>query len=148
MDSYINPETKLIEQQGYWLKQSGIFRIKVLRTMFDGKMSGILTGAAGTKCQLCTATYDQIRDLELVKSGFHINRTISAAKEIFSQVNKEEYLILPRSQIFGLTHAPISDLDVVSASLLHSYTCVFRSFMLLVYHLHSRSKNGHQRVLK
>ena len=32
--------------------------------MFDGKMSGILTGAGGAKCQLCTATFDQLHDLE------------------------------------------------------------------------------------
>ena len=30
--------------------------VKVRRTMFDGKMSKILSGAGGASCQLCTVT--------------------------------------------------------------------------------------------
>ena len=56
-----------------------------IRSMFDGKMSGILSGAAGAKCQLCTVTFDQLHDLEFIRSGFPINRSISAAKEIFGR---------------------------------------------------------------
>ena len=138
MDSRINPETSIIEQEGIELEQ-GIIKFKVLRTMFDGKMSGILTGAGGAKCQLCTATAHEIHDLEMVRSGFPMNRTISAAKEIFSQVDRDEFLSLPSQKRFGLINELVSDIDVISASPLHSYTCVFRWFMILVYHLHSIS---------
>ena len=151
MDSHINPETTAIEQEGLVLER-GIVKVKVLRTMFDGKMSCILTGAGGAKCQLCTATFNQIHDLEFVKSGFPINRTISAAKEIFSQVDRDEFLSLPSQERFGLTHEPVSDIDVISASPLHSYTCVYRSyfrwFMILVYHLHSGSTKWSPTSLK
>ena len=108
--------------------------------MFDGKMSGILTGAGGAKCQLCTASHKELHDVELIRSGFPINRTITAAKEIFSDVDEEEYLSLPSKERFGLTHQPVSDINVNSASPLHSYACFFRWYMLLVYHIHSDSK--------
>ena len=37
----------------------------------------------------------------------------------------------------GITHEPVSDMNILSASPLHSYTCLFHWFMLLVYHLQS-----------
>ena len=94
MDTYINPETNLIEQEGIELPQ-GLIKVKVLKSMFDGKMLGILSGAGGAKCQLCTATFKDLHDIELVRSGFPINRTVSAAREIFCSVNKGEFLSLP-----------------------------------------------------
>ena len=36
-----------------------------------------------------------------------------------------------------MTHEALSDINILSASPLHSYTCVFHWFMLLVYHLKS-----------
>ena len=47
-------------------------------------MSGILTGAGGAKCQSRTATFAELHGIELVRSGFPINRTISAARDIFA----------------------------------------------------------------
>ena len=138
MHSYINPETAEIEQNGIELPQ-GHVKVNIVRSMFDGKMSGILTGAGGARCQLCTASFKEIHDKDMVSSGFPINRTISAAKEIFLSVEKDEFLSLPSHERFGLTHEPISDIDVIFASPLHSYTCIFRWFMTLIYHLHSGS---------
>ena len=60
--------------------------------MFDGKMSGILPGAGGEKCPLCTTTFAELHDIDLVRSGFQINRTMSAARDIFDSVDKTEYL--------------------------------------------------------
>ena len=138
METFINPETKLIEEDGIDLPQ-GLVKVKVYRSMFDGKMSGILTGAGGAKCQLCTATFTALHDIDLVRSGFPINRTISAARDIFASVDKTEYLSLPSQERFGLTHEPFSEIETIPGSPLHSYTCVFRWFMTLVYHLHSGS---------
>lgn len=83
MDTMVNPEVRSIEQEGLLLPQGNV-QVKVLRTMFDGKMSGILSGAGGANCQLCTANLAELKDIELVRSGYPINRTISSAKEIFS----------------------------------------------------------------
>ena len=73
----------------------------------------------------------------MVRAGFPINRHILDAIELFTFVDKNEYLSLPSSQRLGITHEPVSDKNMLSASPLHSYTCVFRWFMLLVYHLQS-----------
>lgn len=62
--------------------------------MFDGKMTGILSGAGGAHCQLCTDTFTEILDLQLICSCFPINRSISVAKEIFSTKEKEDFYLL------------------------------------------------------
>ena len=58
MESHINAETKIIDQEGIDLSQ-GFVNVKIHRSMFDGKMSGILSGAGRAKCQLCTATFEE-----------------------------------------------------------------------------------------
>ena len=62
MESMINSESATIEQEGLLLPQ-GIVKVIILRTMFDGKMSGILSGAGGAHCQLCTASFAELKDL-------------------------------------------------------------------------------------
>ena len=66
-------------------------------------MSGILTGSVGANCQLCIASFKEIHDIELIRCGYPINRNISAVKEIFTTVDKEEFLALPS----------LSDIDVI-----------------------------------
>ncbi|KAI6659805.1 hypothetical protein LOD99_10630 [Oopsacas minuta] len=80
MDFIINPEVTNIEKDGLELPY-GNLRVKILRTMFDGKMSAILSGVGFASCQLCTASFAEFKDLELVRSGFSINRTITSAKK-------------------------------------------------------------------
>ena len=130
MENIINPEVNSIEQDGLQLPQ-GMVQAKIIRSMLDGKMSGILSGAGGAHCQLCTANLKELKDLEIVRAGFPINRHILDAIELFTFVDKDEYLSLHSSQRLGITHEPVSDKNIFSPSPLHSYTCVF---MLLVYH--------------
>ena len=120
METIINPEVTEIERDGFSIT-GGQVKVKILRTMLDGKMSQILSGAGGANCQLCTATYVQLKDLELIRTGFPINRNISSALDIFESVDPEEFLALPSKERFGLTHQPLSDKDIISASLLHTY---------------------------
>ena len=47
LESMINDEAATIEQEGLLLHQGSV-KVIILRTMFDGKMSGILSGAGGT----------------------------------------------------------------------------------------------------
>ena len=125
---------KVIENEGFHFPQ-GTVQTKIIRSMLDSKMSGILCGAGGAHCQLCTANLDEIKDLEMVRGGFPINRNISDAIDLFNFVDKEEFLALPSIERLGITREPVSEKNIMSASPLHSYTCVFRWFMLLVYHL-------------
>ena len=106
MENIINPEVNSIEQDGL---PQGMVQAKIIRSMLDGKMSGILSGAGGAHCQLCTANLRELKDLEMVRAGFPINRQILDAKELFTFVDKDEYLSLPSSQRLGITHEPVSD---------------------------------------
>ena len=135
MDKLINPEVANIEK-GFEVTE-GLAKIQCLRTMFDGKMSAILSGAGGASCQLYTASHAELKDLELVRDGFPINRTITKALDIFDNVDTDTFLSLTSKDRFGLTHEPLSNIDIIPASPLHSYTCIFRWFRLLIYHLQS-----------
>ena len=136
MDQVINPEVTVIEHEGLAF-HDGKVQVSIMRSMFDGKMSSILSGAGGAICQLCTVKFTELKDLDFIRTGYPINRTISAARLIFDSVDAEEFFSLPSNERFGLTHEPLSNIDIMSASPLHTYTCVFRWFMLVVYHLHS-----------
>ena len=137
MDTYINPYVADMEENGMLLSQ-GLVRINLLRTMFDGKMAGIPSGAGGAHCQLCTATFKQLHDVELIREGFPINRSVTLAKELFQSVNEVEFLSLSSNDRLGLTHQPISDIDIIFSS--HSYLCIFTWFMTLVFHLQSGAR--------
>ena len=59
----------------------------------------------------------QIRPVALI--------AMKESEENVSSVDKEQFLALPSTQRFGLTHEPLSNIDVISASPLHSYeVCV------------------------
>ena len=131
----INPEVATIEQEWLLLPQ-GLINVKFYELCLIER-SGILSCAGGAHCQLCTASFTELKDFELVKSGFPMNRKISSAREIFAFVEVEDYLLLPSEQRFGLTHEPISEIDIIPTSPLHTYTCVFRRYMLLIYHIRS-----------
>ena len=72
----------------------------------------------------------------MVRAGFPINRTITA-KELFIIVDKDDYVSIPSSQRLGIAHEPILETNIMATSPLHSYTCVFRWHMLLIYHLNA-----------
>ena len=136
MDQVINPEVTVIEVKVLAF-HDGRVQVSIMRIMFDGKMSSILSGAGGASCQLCTVKFTELKDLDSIRTGYPINRTLSAARLIFDSVDAEDFFSLLSNERFGLTHEPLSNIDIMSASPLHTYTCVFRWFMLVVYHLHS-----------
>ena len=86
---------------------------------------------------VCTANRQELKKIEFVRDGFPINRHISDAKDLFSYVDKDEFLSRSHMDRLGITHEPVSDMNILSASPLHSYTCLLHWFMLLVYHLQS-----------
>ena len=111
MENIINPEVKVIENEGLHFPQ-GTVQTKIILSMLDGKMSGILSGAGGAHCQLCTANLDEIKDLEIVRGGFPIN--ISDAIDLFNFVDKDEFLALPSIERLGITHESVSDKNIMS----------------------------------
>ena len=136
MTDLINPETELMKNEGFSLGDNQQVHIDIVRSMFDGKMSAILSGAGGASCQLCTATHDELKDRELIIQGFPINRHITDAIQLFGEIeDNDSFLSLPSNERYNLTHEPTSTINILPASPLHSYTCIFRWFTLLVYHL-------------
>ncbi|KAI6661463.1 hypothetical protein LOD99_13335 [Oopsacas minuta] len=103
-------------------------------------MAGLLDGAGGASCHLCTASDEEIKSIDWVRSGFPINRLISDAWQLFDDVNEDDFLKLPSKQRLGITHKPTSDINIIAASPLHAYLCVFRWYMLLIYHLDAGHK--------
>ena len=78
-------------------------------------MSATLSGAGGASCQLYTANHTQLKDLDLMRNGFPINRFIHDAKELFNDVSShEQFLKLDSKSRYG--HPPISEKDILPAS--------------------------------
>ena len=63
MTDLINPETELMKSEGFSLGDNQQVHVDIVRSMFDGKMSAILSGAGGASCQLCT--HNELKDREL-----------------------------------------------------------------------------------
>ena len=140
MNVIINCDTDTMKEYGVDLADGKRVKVDILRSMFDCKLSALLSGAGGASCQMCTATRADVKDHEFVVQGFPINRKISDARDMFGEIeNVESFFALPSDQRFNITQQPISTIDIYSVSPLHSHTCVFRWFNLLIYHLHCRT---------
>ena len=72
-------------------------------------MPAILDGAGGASCHLCTCSRDQMKDIDLIKQAFPINRSIDIALEIFNDVDEDEFISHPSKDRFVITHKPLSD---------------------------------------
>ena len=139
MNDIINPETDQMRVEGFSLAEGQHVSVDIVRSMFDGKMAGILSGAGGASCQLCMATHKELKDRDFIVQGYPINRNISDAIQLFGEVEDvDAFFSLPTNQRFNLTHEPLSTINILPASPLHSYTCIFRWFNLLVYHLNCK----------
>ncbi|KAI6651375.1 hypothetical protein LOD99_5342 [Oopsacas minuta] len=125
MDKIVNPQTDQILVNGLSLI-GGHIQVDIVRSLFDTKMAGLLDGAGGASCQLCTASDEEIKSIDWVRSGFPINRLISDAWQLFDEVNEDDFFKLPSKQRLGITHKPTSDINIIAASPLHAYLCVFR----------------------
>ena len=108
MNKLINLQTSIIEDSALDIS-GGHVNVRIIRSLFDSKMSAILSGAGGASCQLYTAHYTQLKDLDLIWSGFQITRFIHDADNFFNDVNFEELRKLDSKSRYGLTHPSVSD---------------------------------------
>ena len=79
-----------------------------------------------------------LKSLEWARSGFPINKLISDARQLLKRLMKN--MKLPSNQRVGITYQPTSNIDIIAASPLHAYLCVFRWFVQLIYHLDTGHK--------
>ncbi|KAI6651113.1 hypothetical protein LOD99_5464 [Oopsacas minuta] len=109
MDDLINTDTDLMKSEGFTLDPDQQVRVDIVRSMLDGKMAGILSGAGGESCQLCTATNKELSDRELIIQGFPINGHITDAIQLFGEIeNSHSFFSLPSNQRCNITHEPTS----------------------------------------
>ena len=136
MSDLINPDTDLMKIEGFILEINDQVRVDIVRSMFDGEMTSILSGAGGASCQLCAAAHKELKDPDWIIQGFPINRYITDTIQLFGEIeDSDSFFSLPSNERCNLTHEPTSTINILPTSPLHSYTCIFRWFNLLVYHL-------------
>ena len=82
-------------------------------------------------------TFVQLKDIYIIREGYPVNRTITNAKMIFQDedFNEIDFFSLQTNDRYKLTHKPLSEQDIISASPLHSYLRIFSWFMDLLGHL-------------
>ncbi|KAI6648703.1 Histone-lysine N-methyltransferase SETMAR-like [Oopsacas minuta] len=85
MVDIINPE---IYEHGECISiEGGLVIVDIVRSIFDWKMSAILSGAGGASCILYTATHKDLKDRELITDGFSINRKLTDAAQLFLDID-------------------------------------------------------------
>ena len=106
MTDLINPDTDQMQKEGFSLDDHQKVQIEIVRSMFDGKMAALLSGAGGASCQLCTTTRAQIKDRDFVLQEYPINRLVSEAIQPFGDIGDSEYsfYFLQMSDITSLTN--------------------------------------------
>ena len=96
MTEVINPDTDKMTSEGFTLANNDIVKVDIIRSLFDGRMAGILSGAGGASCHLCTATHSDLKNREIIIQGFPNNRHISDALEMFGELEDTgSFLSLP-----------------------------------------------------
>ena len=106
MTDLINPDTDQMHKEGFSLDDHQKVHVEIVRSMFDGKMAALLSGAGGASCQLCTTTRAQIKDRDFVLQGYPINRLVSEAIQLFGDIEDSEsfFYFLQMSDITSLTN--------------------------------------------
>ena len=123
-----------------------IFRVKLKLTQLDGKARAQSSGLRGAFCLMCTASKKDAHDIEKIKAGFPINRTMDSIHEKFEALkvqNDDGEWVIPRqsgdyNDRQGLTSQPLTHQDVVTDfSVLHSLIRSLYFFEQLAYRINA-----------
>ena len=135
MTDLINTDTNIMASEGITLADSEHVQIDIVRSMFDGKMVEIISGAGGAggaSCQLCTAAHNELKDREIITPGFPINRYISDALEMFGEIeDKESLFSLHSNERVNLSN--VSTINIKGKKKKSLISSPYAKF--LVYHL-------------
>ncbi|KAI6646912.1 hypothetical protein LOD99_9104 [Oopsacas minuta] len=86
MDKIVNPQTDQILVNRLSLI-GGHVQVDIVRSLFDTKMAGLLDGAGGASCHLCTASDEEIKSIDWIRSGFPINSNMEElCKETYEYI--------------------------------------------------------------
>ena len=96
-------------------------------SMIDGKLHSLLSGLNGAFCCLCSYDENQCNDLDYIKSGFPIDRSLEGTMEICDQ---DLHLVINRKKgdykiRKGVTQIPITK---ENHNTIHPLHCILRCF--------------------
>lgn len=119
----------------YQEKQLNI-RVNARMTMIDGKLHTILSGLGGAFCCLCTFSEAQCNDIDLIRNGFSINRSLEQTLEI---CQNEFHLEKNRRKgdygvRMGVTDVPITKENLNTLHPLHNLLRAFDWIYKICYH--------------
>lgn len=120
-------------------------RVKVSASlcMLDGKLKSLLSGLGGAYCVMCTASRISGNDIDMIKCGFPIDRSIQQIKEICEKLqiyddSEETFQIKKTKNDYHtrmvVTQYPISIEDIFFISPLHASLRNFDWLLKVVYH--------------
>ena len=104
--------------------------------MWDRKAADLLMGSGGAYCDVCTHSKEDCLDVELIKAGIPINRTVQSCNEVFERLQDDDGCIFRQkgdySERQGQTSKPILKEEILSVQVLHSLLRCFDHFMKIV----------------
>ena len=104
--------------------------------MWDRKAADLLMGSGGAYCDVCTHSKEDCLDVELIKAGIPINRTVQSCNDIFERLQDDDGCIFRQkgdySERQGQTSKPILKEEILSVQVLHSLLRCFDHFMKIV----------------
>ena len=111
-------------------------KVDATMSMVDGKLHSLLSGCGGAFCCLCTNSQAECNDIERIKAGFLIDRTLDQTLEIC-----EKNLHLSKNRKTGdcnvrkgVTQQPITIEDISNLHPLHNILRCFGWIYKICYH--------------
>ena len=115
-------------------------------SQLDGKALAEGSGQRGSYCTCCTVSADDAKDVSKIKNGFPIDKSIESLQDLFDMLNDEQEGIstfggdflkkIKSSERYGLTHQPLTTLDIVRHfPITHSYIRSLSFFETLFYRI-------------
>ena len=105
-------------------------------SMIDGKMHTIISGLGGAFCCLCTKSKEQCHDVDIISSGFKVDRSLDDTLDIcennlhLEENRKKEDYDVRR----GVTQEPITTEDINNMHPLHNLLRCFGWIFKICYH--------------
>ena len=129
--SPVQKDIKVLEDVGMEVYDDKHVKIDA-KLMCDRKASDIFFGNGGAFCDLCTNTKKECQNINVVKQGFEIEKTVAQLHGIFSSLEIDGEIMKSANDYQvrqGQCHKPIAEHEVQSTQVLHGLLRTFDHFM-------------------
>ena len=114
-------------------------KVNIISHMMDMKAANLYLGLGGAYCDLCDISKADCHDVERVKQGFAITRSITSLHSLFDDISTEDGSVVKSHNDYetrkGLTTKPIPNHEVLSVQVLHALLRTLDHFMKIIVHL-------------